>query len=272
MMLNSNTYTIRGTKITLLDNKQIVYAKEFIIKELQFDLYNFNNINLSGGVTDNHVLIDLGGNMGTLAIYLALKYPNLKIYSYEADPENFAIYQENIKLNNLQDHENLKAFNLAVTKDGKDVYIQRAYQSGANKISSTNNSTKEFDIVKSITLDDIIKNHNIKSIKYLKVDIEGSEFDVIYASESFKNIPIEYYGGEVHGTLQENTDLIQYIKSVVNPNKIYIEEIYNRKLITLIGKIVHKYYTICYPFPLLRSFNFHILFYIIQVVMQFIRK
>ena len=103
MMLNSNTYTIRGTKITLLDNKQIFYAKEFIIKELQFDLYNFNNINLSGGVTDNHVLIDLGGNMGTLAIYLALKYPNLKIYSYEADPENFAIYQENIKLNNLQE-------------------------------------------------------------------------------------------------------------------------------------------------------------------------
>jgi FkbM family methyltransferase len=270
MMFNSKTYTIRGTKITLLDNKQIFYAKEFIIKELQFDLYNFNNINLSGGVTDNHVLIDLGGNMGTLAIYLALKYPNLKIYSYEADPENFAIYQENIKLNNLQDHENLKAFNLAVTKDGKDVYINKAYQSGANKISSTKANTSH--IVKSITLDDIIQTHNIKAINYLKVDIEGSEFDVIYASESFKNIPIEYYGGEVHGTREENTKLISYIKQYVNPNLVYIEEINNRKIITFIGKIVAKYYTFCYPFSFLRAFNFFILFYIIQIVMKFIRK
>lgn len=270
MILNSKTYTIRGTKITLLDNKLTLYAKEFIIKELQFDLYNFNNINLSGGVTDNHVLIDLGGNMGTLAIYLALKYPNLKIYSYEADPENFAIYQENIKLNNLQDHQNLKAFNLAVTKDGKDVYINKAYQSGANKISSTKANTSH--IVKSITLDDIIQTHNIKAINYLKVDIEGSEFDVIYASNLFKTIPITYYGGEVHGTIEENTKLISYIKQYVNPNLVYIEEINNRKIITFIGKIVEKYYTFCYPFSFLRAFNFFILLYIIQIVMKFIRK
>lgn len=32
MILKSKTYSIRGTKITLLDNKSIFYAKEFIIK------------------------------------------------------------------------------------------------------------------------------------------------------------------------------------------------------------------------------------------------
>ena len=41
---------------------------------------------------------------------------------FEADPRTFEIYQENLKLNNLENHKNLQAFNLAVTSDGNDIF------------------------------------------------------------------------------------------------------------------------------------------------------
>jgi FkbM family methyltransferase len=84
----------------------------WVASELNQDCYQFNKVNFQ----DGDVFLDIGGNLGLLAIYLAKKHPFLKIYSFEADPRNFEIYQKHIDLNGLKDHKNLKVFNLDVAE------------------------------------------------------------------------------------------------------------------------------------------------------------
>jgi FkbM family methyltransferase len=263
-MMKFKKYSLNGIDIKIYNHKDYFVVEEFLLKELQFGEYNFNKVNW-GESLDNPVLLDLGGNCGVLAIYLALKYPFLKIYSFEADPRNFEIYQENLKLNNLENHTNLQAFNLAVTSDGNDIFIDDSsfHHSGGNKVSKLDKNNLGIK-VKSITLDNIIKEHNIKKIKYFKMDIEGSEFDVIYNSLLFKTTPIEYLGCELHGDFKANEDLEYYIKQYVKEENVTIEKMdikYQNKIFNrvLISKIVTKYYKACYNFGLIRKFNFYIL-------------
>ena len=59
--------------------------------------------------------------------------------------------------------------------------------------------------VPSCTLESIIKNNNIKKIKLLKIDCEGSEYEILYSlpTEVLNNIDI------MRGEFHENKNLSQ---------------------------------------------------------------
>jgi FkbM family methyltransferase len=61
-----------------------------------------------------------------------------------------------------------------------------------NRINTENllfNSKSDIINVNSITLDDVIKEHNLKIIDYISIDTEGSEFEII-SSINFNNVHI----------------------------------------------------------------------------------
>ena len=92
---------------------------------------------------DNKCFIDIGANCGVATIILAKQNPLSTIYSFEPDKQLFKILQNNIKINNLT---NVKAFNMAVTKDGVDsltLCLHPAY-SGGNTTYSNIDSFKSF--------------------------------------------------------------------------------------------------------------------------------
>ncbi len=67
-------------------------------------------------------VIDIGGNVGIVSIYLAKEYPFLKIYAFEPMHCNYENFKENIKLNNIPEWV-ITLVNKAVTKDGRSVVI-----------------------------------------------------------------------------------------------------------------------------------------------------
>lgn len=56
-------------------------------------------------------VLEAGGNIGSVAIALALHQPSAQIASFEPDPTNFGLFQVNLALNKC---ENIRAFNLAL--------------------------------------------------------------------------------------------------------------------------------------------------------------
>ena len=170
-----------------------------IAQELnEFDAYNFDDIDFKEG----DIVVDIGGNIGMISIYLAKKYPFLKIYAFEPVRENYENFKENIKLNNIPEGI-ITLYNKAVTKDGRKVAMNINYENkGGSAISDVfatnyNYSYKNID-VDSITLEEIFKQHNIEHLKLLKIDCEGCEYEILYNTPTRILSKISILRGEFH--------------------------------------------------------------------------
>lgn len=188
------------------------------------DEYKLNDIDFK----PNDIVIDIGSNVGIVSIYLAKKYPFLKIYSFEPVKCNYDNFLENIKLNKIPDGI-INVENKAITKDGRDVkmFFDRLNSGCSSIFRNTNsNSDEVLDKVYSITLDEIIKKYNINTIKLLKIDCEGSEYEIIENTKEENLKKILHFRGEFHEDKNQiignAAKLKEYLERYINDIKIVI--------------------------------------------------
>lgn len=159
---------------------------------------------------------------------MAKKYPFLKIYSFEPVKCNYDNFLENIKLNKIPDGI-INVENKAITKDGRDVkmFFDRLNSGSSSIIRKINsNSDEVLDKVYSITLDEIIKKYNINTIKLLKIDSEGSEYEILENTKEENLKKILHFRGEFH---EDKNQIIgnaakfkEYLERYINDIKIVI--------------------------------------------------
>jgi FkbM family methyltransferase len=196
----------------------------FIANEINNDSYDIaidNKVNFK----NDDVVIDIGGNIGMVSILLAKKYPFIKIYAFEPVYENWKNFKRNIKINNVN---NIKLFNLAVAGNNCFAKIEHDYN-----INICSSLMKNFihqwqreicikrNTVKTITLDDILLRFKIDKCKLLKIDCEGSEFEIFYNSKLLNKI--EYVTGETHSYDNKRNNresLLKYLEKYFPNNKI----------------------------------------------------
>jgi len=161
-------------------------------------------------------VVDLGANEGLFALKVKDRAPKAKIICVEPNPSAFETLRKNIRANNLKD---IVAVNKAVTsRKGK---IQLEVLVGATSISAlkikemewfTKSQIKKIP-VKATTLNDLFREHNLKKIDLLKLDVEGSEMDILSSSKAIlpyvKKIVVEYH----------STNLKNRIKKLLRANK-----------------------------------------------------
>ncbi|MBT3866172.1 FkbM family methyltransferase [Candidatus Woesearchaeota archaeon] len=197
-----------GLKLNIMNKK--VDSDITIIKEIYVcNNYNRNNFNIE----DGDVVLDLGANIGIYSTYATTFGKGITVYAYEASPKNFEYLKGNIELNNLQDI--VKPYNEAVTsKNGKIKFFLHDRGSGGNSMfDELTTSEREGSIeVKSINLPSILKENKIKEVGFLKMDIEGAEYETLLNCPSdvikrVKKIAIECHN--VKGYKKE--DLIKYL-------------------------------------------------------------
>ncbi len=157
------------------------------------DEYKLNEIEFQ----DNDIVLDIGANVGSVSILLAKKYPQLKIYSFEPHPINFKNFLQNIELNNVN---NIIPIQKAVSKNSNVLQeLSLCYtNTGSTSLFKSNTKSKGTYMVNTISLDDIINEFYINEIKFLKIDCEGSEFDILEHSAKIRNIPIHNLSVEIH--------------------------------------------------------------------------
>ena len=154
--------------------------------------YQVANILNMAGIQNPKAIVDLGGHIGSFAKSTALQFPDAQIFSYEATEENF-----NLLKKNTENISNINIYNTIVCGSRKPAKIwwdkkekPGGVNTGGTRViyegDTLHNDLEDMiplDNIKSTSLEEIMEVNNLKQIDYLKMDIEGSEFDVIKAAK-----------------------------------------------------------------------------------------
>lgn len=161
-------------------------------------------------IKPNDIIIDIGSHIGLFALYAAQFCTNGTIFCFEPVKENYDLLQENIKLNNIK---NIVAFNLAVSGESSHITLFLSEDKSAHSIHTT--SPNEIK-VESKSLRDIIDEGKIKMCDFIKIDCEGSEYEILdklppdYLAK-IKKMVIEYHLSDIKPDLLR--DLVKKLES-----------------------------------------------------------
>jgi len=160
---NGLKYTVRTGTIDLGILDEIVVRKTYFPREISFK--------------DAKTIVDIGAHIGIFCITSTkLVSKTCKIIAIEPEENNFKLLQRNIANNKIT-----------------TIQLQRGavWKNSTNRmmdISLTNNAAHSFffgkdcgrkQLVQTLTLSDIMKKFDVKRIDILKMDCEGSEYDIL---------------------------------------------------------------------------------------------
>ena len=162
-------------------------------------------------------IIDCGANIGLSVIYLKNICPSAEIIAFEPDEINYQLLQKNIESHQLK---NITARKEAVWKENTTLNFVQDGTTGSKIGTSENPKTVS---VKAVRLKDLLT----KKVDFLKLDIEGAEYDVLKDIQDelhwINNLFLEY-----HGSFSQNGELTE-ILNIINKSgfKFYIKEAAN---------------------------------------------
>lgn len=130
------------------------------------------------------VVIDVGANAGFFDVQLLSKINRATIYAYEPMPANVKTFQRTLE-QNPRLGQSVRLFQMAVTGlplDQLDLFAEAEENSQvvASRFAGFNENNTRRLTVSCTTLTDIIETNDLRSIDLLKLDCEGSEYDIIY--------------------------------------------------------------------------------------------
>jgi FkbM family methyltransferase len=154
-------------------------------------------------------ILDIGANVGFFSMYIAKKFPNAVIYSFEPFPETFRKFTEHIKINGLT---NIKPFNIAISDfegtskfysfewSGCNTLIEGKFDENLHKVTEV--ECRSFESLPSLT--------GVNEFDFAKIDCEGSEYPIFFNSSDEMIMRVKKYVLEVHNSDKyKKEDLIQ---------------------------------------------------------------
>lgn len=139
------------------------------------------------------IVLDIGANIGTQSVYLALSKNFKKVIAIEPDIFNFKLLRKNINDNNLSNI--ITPYNIAIGESNNLMTLfEDKNNRGAHSLISSNNHQKGYSVeVKDIATFIYDFNINIDDIGFVWIDIEGMEPDVLNTfTKTFNKLPFIY--------------------------------------------------------------------------------
>ena len=123
------------------------------------------------------IVIDIGSHIGSFSLLVASLSKIVTIYAIEPQKDNFKLLCENIKMNKIK---NIIPLNTAILSTAKKInfYENKNNLAGHTFFPHDKSSFKEIKI-QTTTLDALVNKFKIKTINLLKMDCEGSEYDIL---------------------------------------------------------------------------------------------
>jgi FkbM family methyltransferase len=128
---------------------------------------------------ENGFMIDIGANIGTIALPVLNTRKDINAICIEASPRVFEYLKFNKQYNNIS---NCVLINKALTDvDGEIVnFFSPGELFGKGSLSSV--YTKDSEKIETISLDSLLKMNRIENVDFIKIDVEGYEYAVFKGS------------------------------------------------------------------------------------------
>ena len=160
-------FRLRGTGRTFRMRRCDIFTLGEIFAEQQYAI--------GAAVAERPTIVDAGANIGVTALWFLSRYPGARLHAFEPEPENFRLLQRNFG-------------------DDPDVVLNRAGLLGAagrsrfhlsehapmhSFRSDADPEAADSIDVEALALGDYLREHAIERVDVLKLDVEGSELDVL---------------------------------------------------------------------------------------------
>jgi len=145
--------------------------------EAAIDVYAFGAYDFLYDWQSFQYVIDVGAQIGCFSLWLAHR-SNARIHAFEPNPETYAILAGNLLENSLQDQVTPNRLGLAAAAGHRNLHLSR--------LSSASSLVTEVDGdrvvgVDTVGLAELIAATGFPRVDLLKIDIEGSEYEVFDA-------------------------------------------------------------------------------------------
>jgi len=146
-------------------------------------------------------IVDIGGHIGCFALLVSALRHSLLIYSFEPHSDNFKVLEQNLKGNGAK---NGVAVPQAVSDKVGEADLLLSHQDLNHSLTLAIEPTGKTQTVLTTTLEHIFKQHKINRCGLLKLDCEGSEYDILYSTpkavfDKIGAIVVEYHEWEEKG-------------------------------------------------------------------------
>ncbi len=167
-------------------------------------------------------VFDIGANTGIYSLITKTVNPKATVYAFEPVSRVFKRLNENIKLNNFD----IKPVEEAISNSNGtatifDTTSEHTYSVTVNKNRLLANEEVVETQIKTITLDSFIKQHNIKKIDLMKIDVETHEPEVLEGFSEYirifkPSILIEILDEETGGKVDKHVQGFGYLFFNIN--------------------------------------------------------
>jgi len=190
-------------KLYLPNNTTYVELFRDIILDDEYHLISLKKKNIVN-------IVDIGANLGIFSVAARVSFPNSVIHSYEPNPDNLPL------LNKNSSQFSFICFEEAVSNI-----------SGKGSLSSTSPNDTSATISKNneglITLSNlktVISRFSNKKIDLLKLDCEGSEFDILRDCNELHNV--RYIAMEYHLPIDDPETKLAELLTTLSENKFSV--------------------------------------------------
>jgi len=202
----------------------------------------------------NAIIIDVGANIGIYTILLACVYPKAKVIAIEASQTIFDKLKSNCELNNnVLVASHIMLINKAVSDvDDKTVELYDEHSMSTileefliRLIFSNDEQQLNRNIVRTITIDNLVATVGLNEISLLKLDVEGAEVLALKGAihtlnqKKIKNMLIEYHSVENYNCIIKLLQELGYVVVVSSQEQYQIStntEYINGHIIATLSK------------------------------------
>jgi FkbM family methyltransferase len=144
-------------------------------------------------------MVDLGGNIGMASLYFCATCPNLRrILIVEANPRLIPKIETNLE--EQRRRKDIVVEQVCISNEAAPTttfYVSNRHRLSLKDRSLYSDESLEAITVPNVRLSDLLAGNGIDEADLLKMDIEGSEFDVLDDTDVLKRF--RYLVAEVHG-------------------------------------------------------------------------
>jgi FkbM family methyltransferase len=149
-----------------------------------------------GRIARNAICIDVGAHLGSFSLYAVISGAAV-VYSYEPDPVLYKTLLQNVEDNRLG-AQILPCQAAVVGAEASNVIF---YPEGnaSGHVTPLPHDNRGIS-VKALTLTEIVEGHHLERVDVLKLDCEGSEYDIVFGTapriwRRIERVRLEYHFG-----------------------------------------------------------------------------